>query len=341
MRSATTAWMMAKVGVAMAGAGLVLMAGQARAQVVTPPPKDVAPADANIPKYPATPAPPPPSASAPAGSAPAFDPKNVQTLPSGNSRITPGQPQPAAPLPDLPYTPLAQKDEAGNFKPLTEPLQLAALRVNPMIKQGFVASIRPQLEERRVAIESLLVANLDLIERVEDGLFESVDFSNRDTIRTLLDAVKPITHPAGPRPLGEDLAQKQLIDQTQRLFNDKIAREYTLTVVPAASPDDPAEVRGKRSGQRLIALYKQNIDEYTFVYAKAQQYAIANFDSVLAGAQLEESAKQKARDVGAKIASAGTTAEKLAALKGLREALTLDERKAFYKKAIELAGPAY
>jgi hypothetical protein len=333
-------WTMGKgtVGRMLVASGCAFLGTQtmtrvAWAQVVTPPPAVVpAPGD-NIPKYPVV-APPPPRPD----TVPQFNPQNVKPLDVAQPGAQTAPP--AVTLPDLPYTALAQKDEAGNYKPLTEPLQLAAMRVNPTIKEGFLATIRPQLDDRRTAIESLLVANLDLIERVEDGLFESVDFSNRDTIRTLLDAVKPLSHPAGPRPLGEDLVQKQIIDQTQRLFNDKIAREYTLAVVPAATSDAPAEVRGKRSGQRLIALYKQNIDEYTFIYAKAQQYAITNFDSVLAGVELDDAAKQKARDVGAKIASA-PAAEKLAALKALREALTLDERKAFYKKAIALAGPAY
>jgi hypothetical protein len=287
--------------------------GSAIGQVVTPPPAEVTPIDWNIPKMP------------PAPSMPTAD---VTPTPPPRP-VTP----PPARLPDLPYTPLAEKGADGKILPLKEPLHISATRRNPMLPEGFMDQIAPVLEERRGRVDTLVVANLDVIERIEDGIFESVDFNNRATVRTLMDTIRPLT--SAMKTLGEDLRERGLMDQMQTRFNNKIVNDYVRAVNEEKAA--AAEKDKVQSGQSLLmSLYKQNVDEFVFTYEKSMAHACGRFSEALAGVQADEATLSKAREIGAAAASKATEAEKLAALKGLRDVLTLDQRRQLVQEAIRL-----
>jgi hypothetical protein len=293
---------------------LVASGGPAFAQVVTPPPKEVTPIDWNIPK-------PPPAPEVP----------QVEFTPP---------PQPARPatpppqrLPDLEYKPLAEKDANGRVIRLSEPMHIAATRRNPMLPEGFTDQIAPVLQERQGRVDTLVVANLDIVEKIEDGIFESVDFNNRATVRTLMDTIRPMT--SAMKTLGEDLRERGLMDQMQTRFNNKIVHEYIR-----ALGEDKRVVESKdkvQAGQSLLMdMYKQNVDEFMFTYEKSMAHACGRFAEVLSGVEADESALAKAREIGSRAASAATDAERLAALKGLRDVFSLDQRRQFVDKSIKL-----
>lgn len=303
------------------------MSTAASAQLVTPPPTQAPAPNEGIEEIKVPPAPPPP-------------PAVQEMVPEQPARTAP------PPLPDLPYKSLVERDEAGNLKPLTEPLQLSALRRNPMLPAGFVDSIKPYLAERRVQLQTILVGNLDVLEEIDGGMFERVSFFDRDSTRRMLERVKPLSHPAGPKTLGEVLADRGVIDQQQRLFNDRIAREYALATVPAFDREAPEAERARQSSGRLIALYRQAIEEYEFLYRHATVFAAANAASVLEAAgkdaSFDDAARTKAQAIAAAVNNESDAGAKLKVFKAqLLEQLTIDQRRAVIRAAFEQAPAAF
>lgn len=283
----------------------------ANAQVVTPPPSQVDPIDWNIPKDPP---------------APAEQPEIVQP-------VSRPQTPPMAPLPTLEYKSLVEKDADGKIIQLREPIQLAAMRRNPMLTPDFIPSIQQFLDDRQVSINHLTVANLDIIERVDDGAFENVDFQNRASIRSLTDMIKPLT--GSNKTMCEQLKADQKMTQEQYRFNHKISMEY-ITAVTKERDAAKGLDKGGSAQALLMALYKQNVDEYLTTYSRSMEVACARWNEVVSGIELDAAAKARAIEVGKAVAAAPTEADKLTAAKGLREGLTIDQRKLFVERAIKL-----
>ncbi|GEM_PF-1271903 len=297
-------------------AGSVAPVTGVHAQVVTPPPKEVTPIDWNIPK-------PPP--------APTAAPMEVNANPVPAPR--PAQ-APVERLPDLKYTPLAEKGADGKLVSLKEPLHLSAMRRNPMLPEGYIDSIQNVIDERKQSTDRQVVANLDVLERIEDGAFENVDFMNRASVRSLMETIKPLT--SAMKTLGEDLRERGLMDPMQTRFNNKIVNDYVRAANEEKMAASEAD-KGKSSQALLLSLYKQNVDEFVFVHAQAMKTIVSQFDEAIGPVLADEATKSKTRDVVAKARSAGTDGERTAALKGLRDVLSLDQRKQLVEKAISLS----
>lgn len=284
----------------------------ASAQVVTPPPSQVDPIDWNIRKDPPQPIEPPQTFQAP-------PPRpQQQQLPA---------------LPALEYKSLVEKDADGKIIKPKEPIQLAAMRRNPMLPPDYLPSIQKFLDDRQESTNHLTVANLDILERVDDGAFENVDFQNRASIRSLTDLIKPLT--GSNRTMCEELKQQQLMSQEQFRFNHKISMEYIRAVTEERLKDKGLD-KGGMAQALLMALYKQNVDEYMNTYTRSMEVACSRWNDVLSGIELDATARAQAESVGKAVASAQTMPEKLAAAKGLREGLTIDQRKLFVERAIKL-----
>jgi hypothetical protein len=307
--------------VLLAAAGLgVAGLSPAWGQVVTPPPAQVPPVDEHIDKMPLPPPPPP------------VNPGQVQVQSAQPVKAQPIQ------LPDLPYEPLAQKDEAGNFKPLSEPLQMAALRANPAIenKEQFFSDIKPFLAERNLTVQTVLVSNLDLLERVEDGVFEKVNLRDHASIKQLLEVTRPFLPPAAPDGLLDGLKKAGKLTDVQHGFAAKIAREYTLTLNPPPAEGGDESEKAKVSMARAAQLLKNgSLEEYTFIYNQAKQAGAENFDAVVGMMEgLDDAKKDGLTKVGQAVNAGSTPADKMAAMRGLRDVLSLDERKQWIKHSL-------
>jgi hypothetical protein len=172
-----------------------------------------------------------------------------------------------------------------------------------------------------------------VLERIEDGIFESVDFNNRATVRTLMDTIRPLT--SAMKTLGEDLRERGLMDQMQTRFNNKIVNEYVRAVGEEQAA--AAEKDKVQAGQSLLmSLYKQNVDEFVFTYEQSMAHACGRFSDALSNVQADPSALSKAREIGAAAAAKATVGERLAALKGLRDVLTLDQRRQLVEQAVRM-----
>ncbi len=303
---------------ALAAALLVVsgLATSAMSQVATPPPAEVP-----VPKE-FIPAPPPPPAPAPA------------------QRVTPPRPTRAQPepLPDIKYESLIKRDAQGVVQPLGEPAHFAALRVNPLVDQKIWSEIGDYLTERRRGFEQLVINHMDVIDQIENGLFDQIDFNNPESFGPVVRVTKPLTPPDAPRSLTDELRRRGSLTQQQAAFNSKIVREYSLAYVGGTLPEDaPPEVKTAHAAQAVSYLYRQTLEEPMFVYHDLLVETAGRLDQ-LGG--MFESAEQKAAFNAAKaqLAKAGNKWERLGVMRELFSTLTVDQRKELLRKSLALRG---
>ncbi|MCX5691345.1 MAG: hypothetical protein NTV94_16410 [Planctomycetota bacterium] len=266
---------------------LVVAAGSsaALAQFVTPPPASNPDPNKDIPKAPAPP--PPPPAAAPSA------PKIQQAKPVKE------------PIPNVPFKEW-EKDASGNVLPLTEPLELASLRRNPLVTSDTMAKIDAYYPDRRKAMERIVIENLDLVEWIDGGLFEQTNFNDKGQVGQVVATTKPLTTPS----LATELKNRQIIDDKAFGVNSRITTAYTKAGMPARKEGASAEELKKTNMASMGAIYKQGFVEHLWTY-----------NELLVSAS---------KDFGAK--AGASKAEQAAAAKAGLSKMTLDERKAALRK---------
>ena len=266
----------------------------ALAQFVTPPPATNPTPEKEIPTAP-TPPPPPPAAADPP------QPRIERARPARE------------PIPDMPFKEW-EKGASGVLVPLTEPLELAALRRNPLVTPDVMAKIDAFFPERRKSMERIVIENLDLVERIDQGLFEKTDFNDKASVGQVVSTTKPLTTPS----LASDLKNRQIIDDKTFGLNSRITTAYTKAGMPprkeGASPDELK----KATMQSMGAIYKQGFLEHLWTY-----------NELIAAAWRADAVKTDA-----------PKAELIAAKKADLAKMSLEERKAVLRKISGYEMPA-
>lgn len=308
---------------------ILVVNGAAAAQLVTPPPKPADPAPATTPtRAPeATPTPPP--------EPPKFDPS--QAVPIQAKAPNPADLRPkVAELPDLPYTSLVQRDENGEVIKLTEPAELAALRVNPTLPENFASHLEAYLEDRRLTFRRLAVNNLDLIELVEQGFIEDADYGKVDGIRKVVQTLTPLDVPYAPKRLTDDLQIQNMIDPTQAQFNMKITSEYYTAVfrsakAPAGTPDDSPRAKN------LIAktMRRFAVQETEFAYKALMCEAALKVGTLVDGVDLPAEIKAQAKAAGATYRDDMKEGDKIALWHAATKGTTVVQRRAILQHMVE------
>ncbi len=305
---------------------LAVGAPAALGQVATPPPAEV--------KDPSKEFTPPPAVEVP------VQPAQVEVRPAARPRAEP----PKMPT-DVDYNALIKRDAEGKLIALTEPVHIAAMRVNTKLPAGFVDSLAEYLDDRRVRISHLLVANLDIVEQIDQGIFEQPAREDKESINKLMNTLRPIVQPPAPRSITEELRDRKMMEQTQWLVNNQIVRNYTLAGGPAIDRNAPKEAQGDAAWRAILQLYKSMTDEYTFLAKQAHEAIATKGDSVFT-AELVKAVTDKglteanltlAREHVTKAVSAGVGTQAYNdAMKAFREATTLDQRKLVYEAALKV-----
>jgi hypothetical protein len=280
-----------------------IFACAASAQVVTPPPGQAPnPAD-HIPK-----APPPPPAPPPRPAPPPVTAKPVK---------------PQVVLPELPYEKLLKLDDKGEPMPLAEAPDFAALKRNPMVKPEDLHRIEPYLKERRSTFERIVIDNLDLVEQIDDGLFESVDLTDGKNFSTLLNTSKPLRDPATPKAVHQELQARGLLTPEQAAFNEKIAKEY----MDARLPPEPR--------RKLAMMYKRGVEEPLYVRRDLLLETSRVAEKILPELGLDQTTLSRAQAKVKSASAAKTDAERLAAMEELSGILNLDQRKDLLRRVVQ------
>lgn len=299
---------------------LAAVAAPAFAQVVVPPPADQATPDEFKLKTPPPPPPPPP-------------PRATPPAPRNSNRAKP----PEIPLPDLAYTSLVTKDASGKVTPITEPIDVAALKVNPMITDEERAAMADYLNERKAGFEKIVIDNLEILDQIENGLFETTDWSSNESFSPVVRAIKPLMPPNAPKPVTVELEQRQMLNIQQKAFNAKIAKEYRdAFAIPRPPAGAPAEDVKDHTRRSIAAAMRDAVDESVQTYHNLTREAAARVPAILPSLGLDASIAADASARANAVLKASDEAAQMQAMRDLLRILPADKRKALFEKSIAM-----
>lgn len=301
-------------------AGLLALNGMAIGQLVTPPTKAPEP----TPPF-ELPPPPPPSVN-PTGEVP---PPAVNFQPP----VKPTEPE----LSKHEYVSLVKKDAQGRLIPLSEPADYAALKNNPTLNNEIRAKLSGILAERKATFERLVTDNIDLVEQLEGGLIERSDLTNKPELSRVTAATKPITPPAAPAGLSTELRKREALTSDQARWNQKIAQEYTKEAVMAGKPIDASQgdnaSKVQAIGPRIQAALRQGIEEPLWHYRNLLVDASSRIAEAGNAAGFDTQTVKKMVSAAGKM---DTTSAKIEGVKKAMEDLSVEQRKEFLRKVVEL-----
>ncbi len=312
-------------------AGLAHIAG---AQILTPPPAKVRGLEELVP-----PAPPPPPAQPTAAPAKRTNvnegdvPENVKKAFENASKNRKAKP---AELPDLKYQSLVKKDASGNPIHLDEPVDLAALRVNPMLDKGFVDNLGSYLKDRQEIIDRLLVDQLDVLEDVESGLITKSDLTTREGLAKVVSRTRPLNPPAAPPAITEDLKAKGSLTDEQARFNKKIISEYTYAFLPHGPKDIPQAERQARASEVLSVVLRQNVDEYMLAYQHAKPFIASHLAELADSVKADAGVKDQLKALGKSVTPAMSNEQKVGVYEQAAKLLSIDQRRDLMRAALAL-----
>lgn len=297
--------------------GGLMTFGAATAQVVTPP----APAPAKTPDY----VPPP----APAAQPPARPPQS-QPGPPSTKRTS---------IPKVDYKPLAEKGADGKIAPLTDtPQRLSLLEVhNPFIKGEDRAKVDEYLAKRDHRMETVAVDNLDVIEQIESGVIDTLEFAAKESQGQAFRNARALTDPINPfGDLISDMARRQVLNDVQSAMSDKLVNEYRTAIREANRGQGERRVD---SNWMARYTYNNKAQEALVAIARVRAMAVAKAADVLPNAGLDSVLVSKLSEACKKAPS--DAKGQAACFDALGKDLTIEQRRAWLKAALATrAAPA-
>ncbi len=288
--------------------GGFLAFGVATAQVVTPP----TPAPAKTPDY----VPPPQPAQPPAQ--PARQPAQPAT-----KRVS---------IPKVDYKPLAEKGPDGTYPPLTDTPQRVSLAEvhNPFIKAEHRPAVDEYLAKRDHRMETVAVDNLDVVEQLEGGVIDTLEFSTKESQGQAFKIARSLTDPVNPfGDLISDMARRQVLTDLQAAMADKLVNEYRAAIREASRGEGERRVN---SNWMARYTYNNKALEATLAAKRARALAVAKAAEVLPNSGLDSAIVSKLADACKKAPSDAKAQAELFVTLG--KDLTIEQRRAWLKAAL-------
>lgn len=292
-------------------------------------------------------APPPP----PAGDPPAkLVPPPPRPAPRKMTPIQkqPSKPRPKAPpaiqVPDIPYEPLAKFDADGKLIRIDGSVDLAALKHNPTVGPKTIERVRPFLTDWKQRVDVMVVDNLDIMQDVDNGLFENIDLADENQKVLMNEVFKMIISTSNPNNV---MAGSGALTKTQMDFQRKLVADYTIALdkevaaeISARIPGDDKESKQKQllEGSRF-SLSNMSRDE-VHAYHGLLLTAAGLTDKVLPGLALSPEEQEKLAAPLAAVKTAQTDQQKMEAVKALLGAMELTRQRDFMKAVLDARGPA-
>lgn len=277
-----------------------LLTGAALAQIAPPPP----PAPPPTPEY-VPPPPAPPEMARP--------PVNIP-------------PPPRDPIADVKYESIVKKDAEGRLLPLKESVEVASLRANPLVTPEAWGQIEPVMADRAAKLERTVVENLDLVEKVEGGIFNDLNVMDIGQVKTVSELVKPLT----PAPLVTSLREWNALDANQQRLTERIAQEYRqayMTQIKTQADEQSAGDPIASASIQTRLLFRDMVDETMDAYDRLLVKASAQFGTIAPKLGLDAVQGPKVQAAQAALKRATTDEARLATMKELFAALTMDQKK--------------
>lgn len=291
-------------------------------------------------------APPPPPATEP-------PPKLTPPPPRPAHRVMtpiqkPSKPRPKAPapiqVPDIPYESLVKYDSNGKLIRIEGSVDIAALKHNPTIGPKTIERIRPVLNDWQQRVDVMVVDNLDVMQDVDDGLFEKMDLADENQKVLMNEVFKMIISTSNPNNV---MANSGALTKTQVDFQRKLVTDYTT----ALDKEVAAEIAARIPGDDKEAKQKQLLEGSRFSLANMSRDEVRTYHDllltaaglagkVLPGMNLSAEEKDKLAGPLASLGAATTDQEKMDAVKTLLGALELSRQRDFMKAVLDARGPA-
>ncbi|MEM9065001.1 MAG: hypothetical protein AAGB51_05870 [Planctomycetota bacterium] len=236
---------------------LLVCAGLAAAQVVTPPGAPKPEPEAYVP-------PPPPEPVAP----------------------------PEPPVTDIEFDTLIERDENGALIRLDQPVGLASIPRNPLIAEDQWPRVGEVLAERSRRLRELAVENTDIMLAIENGAIEEIIGVATEDGRLIMESTRELIQPIiVTQPPHVELVESGVLTERQGLMNDRIMREYQSVLLrDVADSFDPTNEDGAAEIDLIVrSAFEQQIHEIRFEFDKVLHAVGTNIDKVLPAAALEPS----------------------------------------------------
>jgi hypothetical protein len=352
------------MGISMAAA-IVWSAGLASAQIAPPPPA----APEATPKYVA----PAPEAARPQAPEP-IRPASSKAAPNLAEDVK------KATQMGVKFDSVVQRDAEGNILPLSKPVELLAVEVNHLLKDAPVtrALMEPILRARQAKWETLVIDNFDLITKLQSGVIENLDITDKAKIGEVSALIKPFQEPGS---LNGELRKARIVGPIPSGLNQMIVRDWTSQNIetirkqvrakagldPAVDPAKAAADAGAkssagnnpatRSEMDAISQFmlRQAVAEPMYFYDKILADVATHVDATLGAAGTDAAMIQKIKaaapaDQAGLISTALQSMEAPKAREVLRQAIALrpplpplpdvEKIKAEYKKSLSEGKPA-
>lgn len=296
-------------------AGTLLVTSAATAQVVTPPSEGRAPTPAYVPP------PPPPT------------PKPFEGAQPSESQPTPPPVVRPAELPNLPYKSLAEKGADGKLTPLTEPIYVAALRVNPTVTDDERSKIEPYLKTRHESYEQIAIDNIDFLQEIDGGLIEKLNMADPNDAKK----VQKIRALAGKGTLSAALRDAKLLTDVQIKFGDKIVKERNEAEIAELKAAAGGKEGDKKAAADVVTphLMRQAVSESLMARRGLYLELANNLAKVEGSLGLEAAALGSLKTA---VSAAKDDAEKVAAVQGVFKGLSADQARNALKALVAARG---
>lgn len=248
--------------------------------------------------------------------------------------------QPAAPIE---RGSLVQRDPATNkIVRVNGVLDAIALKQIPSITPQEWAAMEPVIADWTADVNQLVIDNIDFMERIDAGLYDTLDMNNQATVK-YTQSVNNQLSSAGS--LNVRLVQKNVINTAvaqavMQTTNEYVQGIYAELASESAVPNNNADPGAVSAQQQkyanLISRYFQAVPSRD---AREQYHRIlldsaGLIDQILAGLPAE--AKAKADPAVAAVKAAPTDTAKMVAVRDLMNTLSFDQKRAFLAKAVQL-----
>lgn len=183
-----------------------------------------------------------------------------------------------------------------------------------------------------------MIANLDLVEDLDSDKLLKLDVMDKQQLAWLKNAIKPFSQPVAPGPISTELAKRGVFTILQQKVNQKIAKEYSDESLKDAIKRAESAAGGSMSKiqQVPVILREQAVDETLNVRRELLVEASKNLSAIVAKLGLEGDAAAKANSVAKIMTKDKPDSERFVAMEGLRQGLTVDQRRELLRQTIAL-----
>ncbi len=262
------------------------------------------------------------------------------------AQAQPAQAQPAPQPVARPVAPgfksLIERDANGKVVRIEESLDLKALANNHMVSMEDRARLSPAVRAWMDDIDQLVIDNLDYLERIEPldgspGLFTKIDTGDAMQ-QKMIGSMMMMLMSSGQ--LTTAMQTKGLLSPGQAGMNNAMINEYLQAIMSELIADNggnkqnlDAEAQKKQQAAVTGFLYYMTSRDAIEAYRRQLNEAAVVASEALAGMKVSGDRAGSLGSLASAAKSAPAGAERRKAMGALLGALSLDERRAFFKTA--------